>query len=132
VAYIAQYVNSVSSGTKHDVIVASDVDTLRHYIKDSGRKVIFYTENTGWDKSTRPIPEEFSDLAEIENWDANVKRFDNNTPWEADTVDKLLASGYNTLISTTPIANLYRQQDKIGQFALVADKVIYLSIAGKT
>jgi len=129
--YIAEYVNSISPSVKHDVMDSSGVDTLRHYIKDSGRKVVFYT-STGWNRAVPPIPEEFADLDEIANWDVNVKRFDSDTQWADDEVDKLLAAGYNTLISTTPIAELFRSQDQIGKFALAADKVIYLSIAGKT
>jgi len=130
-ADIAQYVNSVSPATKHNVMDAPDVNDIKNYIKESGRKVVLYTHSWIPTSPAKPLVA-FEKLSEVEDWDLDVKRLDHTDFRDEAMVDKLLAEGYNTLISTTPITNLFHSQESIGKFALAADKVIYLSIAGKT
>jgi len=122
---IDQYINSVSSNTKHNIMNDDDVNTLKKYVKESGRKVLLYS-TIGWKPSRDSIG--FG----LTEWDDNVLRVNAGDVSTAEAIDKFKEEGYNTLISTTAISNLFLNQDQIGKFALEADKVLYISIAGTT
>jgi len=122
---IEKYINSVSPNTKHNIMDVDDINILKKYVKESGRKVLFYSP-IGWKPSENALGSEFLD------WDDNVIRVNAGDVDTAEAIDKFKAAGYNTLISTTAISNLFHNQDQIGKFAFQADKVLYISIAGNT
>ena len=124
-AHISEFINSISPDTRHEICDEDDASVLKRYIKESGRKAIFYS-NT-WER--RGPQSTITDS--VVEWDASVRRVDINDSVTSDDVDKFLKEGYNTLITTIPVSGLFRQQSAIGKFALEANKIIYITIVGK-
>ena len=128
---LSQYVNSSSSADKHDLHTPADVDVLKKYIKESGRKCILYMPHNSFGTQLRDDENKAEQAVGLHEWDSDVVRY-NDDENGATPIDKLQELGYNTLITTMPLDNLIRSQKQIGTFALKADKVIYISIVGKT
>ena len=127
-SHIAQYVDSTSPTVMHDITDAADVATLKQYLEESGRKAIFYEapRTRSFGRTLPPSTTEVLNANTFNDWNDIV------VPWTDDNsieaFDSLKFKGYNTLITTVPYARLFRSQERVGQFALEADKVIYLHI----
>jgi hypothetical protein len=119
---IREYVTAGSISTGHEIRDNKDRQRLRSYIKQSGRKCVFYTPN--WSSVNKYE-------SEINALDPNIKQINATDLRQGNiTVDSLIEEGYNTLITAAPAANLFFSQQEMGKFALRADKVIYVSKIG--
>jgi hypothetical protein len=124
-SHIAEYVNSVSPLEKHDIASPADVVVLKQYLEESGHKALFYNPTfTGYSMQSRPSTSSVLNHDIVKTWGDMIMSYTSNI----ETFDSLKAKGYNVLITTVPYTRLFREQDKLGEFALAADKVIYLNI----
>ena len=132
VGNISEYVNSAST-VPHIMETENDVDVLRDYINQSGRKVLFYMPELS---NSARIADALLGLQQCTEWGTDSMHYTDtrhllgDDPGSIKSIDLLLEEGYDTLVTTTPITNQIRSQSSIGQFALKADKVIYLSLKG--
>jgi hypothetical protein len=115
---IAEYVNGSSVNFKHVVKEPTDVVRLKSYIKSSSRKFIFYYPTTPTTPNSSWIDDEIAVLDNVEL----VREYGK------EKFDFLINTGYNTLITLRTINYMLNAQNKVGSFALTADKVIYIEI----
>lgn len=141
---IAEYVESVSLTAEHVIQTADDVSTLRNYLEQTKRKVVFYMPEIGANSDKLKA---IQNLKGCETWgDGNHSAISEPPvplPWtlssstpmsmnSPDKLDKILEEGYNTLVTTAPLTSLIRSQSQVGKFAIAADKVIYLKLKETT
>lgn len=124
--YIAEYINSLSGKIQHRIDDIKGIEVLHRYIKESKRKIVFFTNR--WQNDMKSgLWSDLTGPSSIDDWSRYVVFIDADGQHD---VDKLLNSGYNTLITTMPCDNLLKVQNRIGKLAVTADKTIFITING--
>jgi len=122
VGALAEYVYNKSSS--HTIADDQSVDILIRYIKESGRKCIFYDTAIAIGVRDSKYFTNIQDKLKA----AGVTVITNNLTGDISSLEE---NGYDTLFVTSTIIDLLRSQQTVGNFAVVVDKVIMLNIADK-
>jgi len=132
-AIIDEYV-SAKPKAQHDIKDELDVSVLIAYIKASKRKFVLYARpdtvfnDPNSNETTKKLTKEYSKLTAL----PNVALYNPGNEDPTEYIDRLVEKGYNTLLTTQALDNLLRNQKVVGKFGLQADKVVHISLAGKT
>jgi hypothetical protein len=133
---IAVYMNALPDSNALTISSLEEVAVLKNYIKQSGRKVIFFIPELGGHRPHQPTSA-IDAICACESWDTNPVLIRDTLPLDVperanEQIARLAADGYDTLISSISLSGLaYSHTDThgaIAKFALRGAKVICIEV----